>query len=219
MPRRRAHARSWRRRGSVAALLLTGGLLLSGCGWPDRQPGAGGPGDTPARGATRPAPTTTSRPAPFLTLHVQDSTKRELDGAIALVRRHREFADQRGQEIRRHGWNQLKRLDVTDQCGGFGCRGGVLAISEFIEEIGACYVDLYMSVVREEALDWRLPVRQVLALTLVHEQEHCLREPGHPEKVAIEAQIRFARKIGDPDLIEYASSSMDKLTPEGHYKD
>jgi hypothetical protein len=81
-----------------------------------------------------------------------------------------------------------------------------------------CEILLDLSGIRRDARDWGLPVAQAAASTLVHEQEHCIRDPDDRETPAIDEERRLARKVGSPRLLEYAVSSYSMLDRSGHWK-
>lgn len=82
-----------------------------------------------------------------------------------------------------------------------------------------CPIHLDMAQVEAAARDWHLPVTRVAASVLVHEQEHCIREPDDREIGPLAAERRLARKLGDARLLEFVAGYSDQLDPTGHWKD
>jgi hypothetical protein len=81
-----------------------------------------------------------------------------------------------------------------------------------------CDIRIDLAVVEREARGWGLPVTQVVATLLAHEQEHCIRDPDDRETPAIDAERRLARKVGSARLLEYVVSSYRRLDRTGHWK-
>jgi hypothetical protein len=211
-----ARALGWLGGGTVAAaVLFTSGILVAGR-W-SLHPTAAVPSQA-ARPHDAPPPRTATKRPPFLELHVHPATRRELEPAIAVLRRHHQLADQRVQELRRLHHNQLAHLQISDVCDDFGgCQSDVLGTGAFVKETRSCHIDLYMSEVRREAREWQVPVRLMLTMVLVHEQEHCLVAPDDRERPAVEAEVRLARQLHDPTLIEFAEALQAQLTSKGYW--
>jgi hypothetical protein len=81
-----------------------------------------------------------------------------------------------------------------------------------------CDIRVDLAVVEGAARDWDLPVTQVVATLLTHEQEHCIRHPDDRETPAIDAERRLARKLGGGGLLEYVTSRYRELDRSGHWK-
>ena len=84
--------------------------------------------------------------------------------------------------------------------------------------ITGCDIELDLSGLERDARDWGLPVSQVTASTLVHEQEHCVRDPDDRETPAIDEERQLAMKVGSARLLEYVTSSYSELDSSGHWK-
>src|SRR5262249_7173562 len=141
-----------------------------------------------------------------------------LERALEIVREHGELAYQRRDSIgRRHlkEVNQVRIAMCDDSCGD------VLGVSNTVVEDGrtvACGVLVDLSLVEKDARAWSLPTSEVLAVLLVHEQEHCVRDPDDRESVAIDEERTLARKIGRARLLEYVVASYQDLDKTGHWK-
>jgi hypothetical protein len=57
-----------------------------------------------------------------------------------------------------------------------------------------------------------------MASTLVHEQEHCVRNPDDRELPAVDQEQRLARKIGDATLLDWVNSEYAELDSAGYWK-
>jgi hypothetical protein len=170
---------------------------------------------------TTPPTTTPPSPDPFglkIDLEVDASNERAVQTAIAMLRSYGQLADQRTAEIDQLDLYRFDRLRISDECGEYRpCVNGVLGTAELIEGDSLCSVDLYIPNIQDDAREWQLSVTQLVATTLVHEQEHCLYEPDEREFAPIEAEIRFAHQVGDPGMIAYAESLTDDIDSEGFW--
>ena len=143
---------------------------------------------------------------------------RTVEQAVGVLRRHGELAAQRWEELRRRRLNQVQPLQVRV------CRdclpdrlGDARAGPEAGGAVG-CDIRLDLTVIEDSARGWGLPVTQVVATLLVHEQEHCIRDPDDRETPAIDAERRLARKLGDARLLEYVTSRYRDLDRTGHWR-
>jgi hypothetical protein len=88
-----------------------------------------------------------------------------------------------------------------------------------VDGLVECPIQFDMAKVEAAARDWGLPLTRLAASVLVHEQEHCIREPDDRELGPLAAERRLARKLGDARLLEFAVGRNDQLDPTGHWKD
>jgi hypothetical protein len=166
-------------------------------------------------------------PPPFVEIHARMRERRIAEQAIAILRRHGELATRRHGPVWRPNPDQVKQLSVTvcDFCAGPLGTARIETYWVYYRgtpwhfEIKTCAVLLNMRSIRAEARAWGLPVTLVMAGTLVHEQEHCLRDPDRRERPAVDAEVRFARKLGNARLIEMALSDYDCLDRRGYWKE
>jgi hypothetical protein len=138
--------------------------------------------------------------------------------AARLLRDHRELAVQRAQELRRLRLQQVGPLLVE------ACRSCLDALGTADPGIVAgglapCEIRLDMAELEQAARDRGLPLVGLTATTLVHEQEHCVRDPDHRETPALDQEMRLARKLGNPRLVQFVTSQYDSLDSTGHWKD
>jgi Ca-activated chloride channel family protein len=142
-----------------------------------------------------------------------------LEQAAAVLREQGELAPQRRGDTRRRHFNDVKRLYVIACDGCLKNLLGQSLISESNVDLSVgCGIELDMSGLRSDARNWGLSVVEVAASTLIHEQEHCVRDPDDRETPAIDAEVRLARKLGNPRLLEYTRSSYQLLDSSGHWK-
>jgi hypothetical protein len=143
---------------------------------------------------------------------------RTVEQGVALLRRHGELGAQRWEELRRRRLNQVGPLQIQV------CRGclpellGDARTAPAATGAVGCDVRVDLAVVEGAARDWGLPVTQVVATLLTHEQEHCIRHPDDRETPAIDAERRLARKLGGGGLLEYVTSRYRELDRSGHWK-
>jgi Ca-activated chloride channel family protein len=141
-----------------------------------------------------------------------------LEAALALVRDHGELGYQRRDSIRRRHLNEVNLLRIA-MCDGT-CDGN-LGVASADSEGGravACDVLVDLRLVEKDVRSWSLPTVEALAVLLVHEQEHCVRDPDDRESVAIDEERTLARKIGGARLLEYVVASYQDLDKTGHWK-
>jgi Ca-activated chloride channel family protein len=140
-----------------------------------------------------------------------------VEAALAIVRAHGELGYQRRDSIRRRHLNEVNPLRIT-MCRS--CDEDQFGASTVVEanHIVTCDVLLGMSRIESDARNWGLPEAEVLAVLLVHEQEHCIRHPDDRETFALDQGVSLARKVGRAQLIDYVTASYQDLDKTGHWK-
>lgn len=81
-----------------------------------------------------------------------------------------------------------------------------------------CVVSLNTGSIRRQARSWGVPAPELVAMTVLHEQELCL-QTGHSSMVPADAEQRFARKLRngrlvDRFLVQVDASGRDRATVE-----
>jgi hypothetical protein len=141
-----------------------------------------------------------------------------VEQAVVILRDHGELAFQRRGEIRRRNLNQTGPLWIS-VCRG--CREDIVGEAsppQGSDGLVGCGIMLDLAGIERSARDWDLPVEQVTASVLVHEQEHRVHDPDDRETPAIDEERRLAVKIGSARLLDYAVSSYSDLDSSGHLK-
>lgn len=136
--------------------------------------------------------------------------------AVVLLRDQGELAPQRGGQPRR---NHVGPLDI-EVCRS--CLKRNLAETQPDDKVDGlveCPIRFDMAHVEAAARDWDVPLTRIAASVLVHEQEHCVRDPDDREIGPLAAERRLAQKLGDARLLEFAGGRNDQLDPTGHWKD
>ena len=144
-----------------------------------------------------------------------------LEAALALVRDHGELGYQRRDSIRRRHLNEVNMLRIAMCDGACGGNLGVASAEDEGDEgerAVACDVLVDLRLVEKDVRSWSVSTVEALAVLLVHEQEHCVRDPDDRESVAIDEERTLARKIGEARLMEYVVSSYEDLDKTGHWK-
>ena len=141
-----------------------------------------------------------------------------VERAVAIVRGHGELAAQRRDGLRRRELNLVDPLRVELCRGCLPDRQGEAGTTTEAAGTVGCDIRVDLAVVERAARGWGLPVVQVVAVLLVHEQEHCIRDPDDRETPAIDAERRLARKLGNARLLEYVTASYRDLDASGHWK-
>ena len=193
---------------SAALLLAAVGTVVAWDHW-----GAPGPRPSPAVAVasavtvTRPpgrSPAPPPKPRPFVL--IESNTKRDhavVEQAATLLRRHRELAQQRRAEIRRRRLNSIDDLSISacDDCkadelvtgwGGYNAANG---------KVDSCGAILNMPSVRRQARNWNVPLPELVAMAMLHEQELCLHG-NRSTTIPSDAEQRFARKLRDGRLFD-----------------
>ncbi len=154
----------------------------------------------------------------YVQISAKAGDRETLERALTVVRDHGELAYQRRDSIRRRHLNEVNLIRI-EMCDGI-C-GGSLGVASAGSEGGravSCGVLVDLRLVEKVARSWSLPIVEVLAVLLVHEQEHCVRAPDDRESVAIDQERTLARKIGGARLLEYVVASYEDLDKTGHWK-
>jgi hypothetical protein len=145
-------------------------------------------------------PPGTPQPPDSVTINPATSRDRQIvEQATVLLQRHRELAEQRRAEV--GSLNRSVPLDLTP-CEQ--CRTGSLSSrppSFILRRGGKCDVTLHMPVLERQARRARLPVQELTAIAVLHEQEGCLRHNGSTLP-PFTAERRLARNLGHPQLFD-----------------
>ena len=75
-----------------------------------------------------------------------------------------------------------------------------------------------MPFLRTQAQRAHVPVSALVAMAVLHEQEHCIRAPDDREKPAVDEQRRLALKVGNARLLENVTRLYGDLDRSGHWK-
>jgi hypothetical protein len=130
---------------------------------------------------------------------------RTIHQAVVLLRDQGELAPQR-----RH---HVGPLDI-EVCRS--CLKDNLAETQPLDKVDGlveCSIRFDMAHVEAAARDWNLPLTRIAASILVHEQEHCIREPYDREIGPLAAERRLAQELDDARLLEFARGRNDQLDP------
>jgi Ca-activated chloride channel homolog len=216
-PRRRAPAGA--RTGPLAAarrlaapavlLVAAGGVAVA---WAQLPP-AGPPSAVAATGTAaslaRAAPSRPPPPPPFVAIDAASGRDRTtIRQAVALLRRHRELANQRRAEIDRRGNNRIEELHVSacDVCKGERLTG-TPTVGFISGRTITCNPKVNTPLLRKMARRAHLPASSLAAMVILYEQERCLHERGEGSPFA--AGLRLARKLGDGRLLDLLYAQID----------
>lgn len=141
-----------------------------------------------------------------------------VERGVVVLRRHGELGGQRWEELRRRRLNQVGPLQIQVCRGCLSDWLGDATTYQFPTGAVSCDIRLDLAVVESTARGWGLPVTQVVATLLLHEQEHCIRDPDDRETPAIDAEQRLARKLGGSRLLEFVVSRYRELDSSGHWR-
>jgi hypothetical protein len=180
-------------------LVAAGGAAVAWAQLPEPRPPPAGAAATAAPAA----PARTPPPQPFVTITAAIGRDRTMvRQAIALLRRHRELADQRRAEIDRQRLNRIAglRVSVCDICKaepltstptvGVPSAGGV-----------DCSLNLNTAVLRRMAQRAHVDATSLAAMLIHYDQELCLIGPV-TDRSPFAAGLRLARKLGDGRLFD-----------------
>jgi Ca-activated chloride channel homolog len=194
----------------VALLAAAGGAAVA---WAQLPPAGAPPAGAPPAGAAAPlasaAPSRPPPPPPFVTIDAAGGRDRTtVRQAVALLRRHRELADQRRAEIDRRGLNRIEELHVSacDLCRGERLTG-TPAVGFVSGRTITCNPKVNTPILRKMARRADLPASSLAAMVILYEQELCLHERGEGSPFA--AGLRLARKLGDGRLLDLLYAQVD----------
>ena len=165
--------------------------------------GAASPGGQPPRGTLLPSSVAVD-PA------LQQADRRIVEQATILLYRLGELAEQRPAEIGRP-LSQSFRLDVS-ACEF--CKPGALsAPASYYTPLGAdCEATLNLPLLKQQAKLVRLPVTELAAVLLLHEQEQCLRQ-DNITLAPFTAERRLVRKLRHARLFDLLYVQIDARPP------
>jgi Ca-activated chloride channel family protein len=142
------------------------------------------------------------QPPPFISINATRRDRVLLEQAAALLRRHGELAAQRQAEITRRHLNQVAALSLS-ACDV--CKGGPLTVNGGYETLNGRFLEcatlLNTGFIRQQARRWQLPVPDLVAMAVLHEQELCL-QTDHSTTSPVDAEQRFARKLHNSRLFD-----------------
>jgi Ca-activated chloride channel homolog len=194
----------------VALLAAAGGAAVA---WAQLPPAGAPPARPPATGTAASlavaAPSRPPPPPPFVTIDAAGGRDRTtIRQAVALLRRHRELADQRRAEIDRRGLNRIEELHVSacDVCGGERLTG-TPTVGFISGRTITCNPKVNTPVLRKTARRADLPASSLAAMVILYEQELCLHERGEGSPFA--AGLRLARKLGAGRLLDVLYAQID----------
>jgi hypothetical protein len=132
-----------------------------------------------------------------------------MGSAVALLRRHGELAEQRAAEIRlRH----LHPIDALELSACDVCKVGPMTVSGGFETVGgrflSCTVLLNTGAIRQQAQRWQVPLTELVAMAVLHEQELCLHDEGGT-MVPANAERRLAGRLGNGRLFDRFYAQID----------
>jgi hypothetical protein len=154
----------------------------------------------------------------YVQIDAEPRDRAAVERAAAIVRQHGEMAVQRRDTIRRQHRNQVEALQITACRGCRNDASGVAFPFKVSADVVSCGIVIEMSFVERNARGWGLPVTDVLAVLLAHEQEHCIRYPDDHERPAVDEEVRLARKLGKVRLLEYTTATYQQLDRDGYWK-
>jgi Ca-activated chloride channel homolog len=141
-----------------------------------------------------------------------------VEEAVAILREHAELAFQRHDELQGRHLNKVGPLWIT-ACRGCRDDRGLATTGLESQGVVGCDIVLDLSVIGGDARAWGLSITQAIASALVHEQEHCIRNPPDDrETPALDQERRLARKLGSARLLEYITALYSDLDRTGHWK-
>src|SRR5262245_53361223 len=175
---------------------------------------------TPAILPPLPPPPLPRRVPQFVEINARPQDRPLAERAIAILRRHDQLATSRHGQLWRPGPRLFKRLSLNlcDVCSGADDELGTVELVTNGGSFNSCVVLLNMRSIRRSARSWGVPTTLLVAAVVVHEQEHCLRAPDYRERPAVDAEVRFARKLRNALLIDFATSRYDCLDRRGYWK-
>lgn len=214
-----------RRRRQVLAVAVVVVAVAGGAAWRawPGSPSAKPTVTTPTTGpSTVAAPTTTTAPrsSPVIKIgYAEGRDRRLVEQAIARLRSHRALAYQRDREIVRLQLRPITELRISP-CSN--CAPRIFGRS-FAENPGStapagCTIKLYLPLARRVAANLGISAAAQVASTIIHEQEHCLYTPDRRETHALDAELRFAPKLGGAPLVGFIKAHYKFLTPDGYWK-
>jgi Ca-activated chloride channel family protein len=167
-------------------------------------PRAASPGGQPSRRTLLPSSVTVD-PA------LRQADRRIVEQATTLLYRLGELAEQRPAEIGRP-LSKSFRLDLS-ACES--CKPGALsAPASYFTPLGAdCEATLNLPLLKQQAKRARLPVTELTALAILHEQEQCLRQDDIT-LAPFTAEQRLARKLRHARLFDLLFVQVDARTPD-----
>jgi hypothetical protein len=206
------------RRLLPALLLVLAGAAVSACTQRGTKTASD---DTPVFNT---APRTSSRASSLVVIgHATTPNRALVERAVAILRDRGELATQRDPEIQRLHLKQLEAIGVTACDNSCPPSDDILGTATPDEGMAPgtvdCAVVLNMPLIQRSARDWKAPASEMTALVLVHEQEHCLRTPDGRETPAVAAELRLARKLRNPRLVEFVKAAMKRLDASGYWKE
>jgi hypothetical protein len=190
---------------------------MSACSQSDTEAAAD---DQPVINTT---PRPTSRASSLVVIGYATKGNRALvERAVTILRDHAELATQRESEIQRLHLKQIEEIGVTACDKSCPPSDDILGFATPDEGVVAgtvdCAVVLNMPLIQQSAREWKVAPGDMTAVVLVHEQEHCLRVPDDRETPAVASEMRLARKLHNPRMVELVKAAMNRLDASGHWK-
>jgi hypothetical protein len=216
-PRRTTTLRRWA--STIALLLVAGMTAITWTRWLPTSPAPHVDGAAIATIAATPLPVPPAAPAelpasndPSPELLIDAATKADrtrVERAVGLLRDNGLLASQRTAEIRRKHLVQINGLDVNacDVCAARSLTSSSTG-DYWNDEHTPCRVQLNLPFIKAQAKTARLPLKHLVAMVLLHEQEVCMRTPDS-RLLLFDAERRLADELDEPLLLDVVFAQID----------
>jgi Ca-activated chloride channel family protein len=214
-PRRTGTARRWA--STVLVLLVAGVGVITWTRWLPTGPApvdaaAIATAATPLRApSVAPAVTVPTPDDPTSDVFVDSATdadRRTIHRAAELLRDNGLLAQQRTAEIDREHLMEIGGLEVRacDVCARSLTSSSTG--SNALSPGSACFAELNLSFIKQQAKTAKLPLKNLMAMVLLHEQEVCMRTP-HSHLLLFDAERRLAARLHEPLLLDVVHAQID----------
>jgi Ca-activated chloride channel homolog len=216
-PRRAATARRWA--STVVVLLVAGVAVTTWTRWLPTGPATPVDNAAPATAAATPpqvppvapaaVPDSTEPPPELLVDAASEADRTIVEQAERLLRDKRLLASQRTAEIRRKHLVQINGLDVNacDVCDARSLTSSSTG-DYWADDHTPCRVQLNLPFIKAQAKTAKLPLKHLMAMVLLHEQEVCMRTLGS-RLLLFDAEGRFAAQLDEPLLLDVVFAQVD----------
>ena len=215
--RRSTTARRWA--STVALLLVAGVTAITWTRWLPTAPAppvdaaaiATAAATLPQAPSVAPVATVPAPEDPTADVFVDTATaadRRTIERAAEVLRDNGLLAQQRTAEIDREHLMEIGGLEVR-ACDV--CARSLTSSSTGSNALGpgtACFAELNLPFIKQQARTAKLPLKELMAMVLLHEQEVCMRTP-HSHLPLFDAERRLAAQLHEPLLLDVVYAQID----------
>jgi hypothetical protein len=168
-------------------------------------------------------PRPTSRASSLVVIDYATKRNRALvERAVTILRVHAELASQRSHEIQRLHLKQIEEIGVTACDKSCPPSDDILGVVTPDEGVAAgtvdCAVVLKIPLIQESAREWKVAPGDMTRGRAGPRAGALPASARRPRTPAVASELRLARKLHNPRMVEFVKAAMKRLDASGYWK-